>query len=145
VEADDERVEAGPHRDAAHDGLGDDPCAHDEREHEEVAALHADSPHEHEEHEGKDADDARHHAVPELDQAVVAELIGRDERVGRAGRPGGASEARTGQPHGTARGDDERLRDEGEPRESADAPVDTLGQPLGEAIHARSILIRGAL
>ncbi len=127
----------GPDRDAADDRLRDDAGADDEREREEVAALRAGCA-----RRSTNSTSATMPTTPVIMRLPnsmsewYAQLVGGHQGVGRAGRPGGASEARTGEPHGAARRDDRDLRDERQPGEEADPPVDAVGQPLGEAVHA---------
>ncbi|MDQ1084389.1 hypothetical protein QE414_002396 [Microbacterium sp. SORGH_AS 344] len=121
-------------RDATDDRLGDDPHQHDEREHEEHAALVTHAPHEHDDGKGEDADEPRQSAIAEFDDTVNAHLRGVHQRIRRAAGPGRAPQSRAREADRAARADDEHLRHERQPREHPDPAVDFDGQPPRDAV-----------
>ena len=72
MEANDERVQAKPHRDATDDGLSDDARQHDDRHDPEVAPSLAQTPHRPDDGQRGNRQHASEGAVAELDDAVDA-------------------------------------------------------------------------
>ncbi len=125
-------VQPGEDGDAAEDGLCGDGQPLEQGQAEEVRPLptHADDREERGDHD--DRQDEGQQTVAELDDAVDPHLRRVHERVVRAARPGGATEAGGGQPDGTAGGDEDELEGEREPGDDPDPFVDRRRQPLPE-------------
>ena len=145
MQAHDVRVEVREHRDAADDRLQGHIEPDAERQPEQVPALAAQAHDEEEGDHGHDDQDERQHAVAEFDDPVDAHLRRRDERSVRAARPGRAAEARSGQPHEAAGGDDADLHREGRPRRDDDTTVHPIGQPPPETAERAGAGLNGGL
>lgn len=116
VHADDARVQVEPYRDAADDGLQDDAQTHDECQACELRTG-VPKPNHGEECGQSDRDkEAGEGTVPELDDAVIAQLVRRDERVRGAQRPRRASHAGARESNETAGQHDHDVGDQQEPR-----------------------------
>ncbi len=116
------RVEADEHHDAAEHGVAHDHPELRPAEPGEAAAPGLGGAGGDDRPSDRRAQDVGEHPVAELDGAVEAHLAGRRQAVVGALGPGGAAEAGTGQPHGTAGDDDDDGHDDGRHRRTADGP-----------------------
>ena len=110
VQADNPRVQVGENADATNDGLRNDSKPKTKRRPNHAATLRLAASHDCD--EGEQRDDDQHEgqqAIGELDKPVDSLLGNICERIIRAFRPGGAAQARSGKPNGTAGHDDEYL------------------------------------
>jgi hypothetical protein len=119
VRHDGERVEVEDHREAPERDLRDGPEERGQRDPDDPARQPCHAARRVPGGERREDSEDGDHPVPELDHRVVAQ---RGERRRPAARPVVAAEARAGQPHEGARGDDEAKHDDGADREVEEAP-----------------------
>ena len=135
VKSNDEGAEAGQNGDATNDTLCHDTDQQDQRHVPQIPALPPHPPHQNQHDDGNNADDDAHEPIRKLDGAMDAHLLRWHERLGRAQRPGGASEPGAREANSATRENDNHRGDEREPGKYDHRSADGDGATLKECVH----------